>query len=239
LRLGPACERSAPPQLAAQCEHHVEDHAHAREILARETTTRLVGIHDAFGPRQLGPGQVMVGHEHAHAQGIGGIHAGDGRDAVVHGDQQGGLELRRFTHDLGRETVAVFEAIGHEGIDDRAHRTQRAQADGARRCAVGIVVRDDDHPLAALDRVGEQARGLARMQELVGRGERGEGGRELFGIGHAARGIEAGQARIASGCDEARNASRIDRAVQDLRHGARPPCGCAASASAWTVRAWR
>ena len=57
----------------------------------------------------------------------------DARDAVVDGDEQSRRSRARERDDLGRQAVAVLEAVGHEEVDvarpSRASpRTPTAQA---------------------------------------------------------------------------------------------------------------
>ena len=77
--------------------------------------------------RQRRRRQVMVGDEHAHAEAVRFGDAFDARDAVVHRDQD--VRARPGVgepHDLGREPVAVLEAVRHEVLDVGAERAQRA-----------------------------------------------------------------------------------------------------------------
>ena len=85
----------------------------------------------------------------------------DAGDAVVDGDEQVGLALRGEVDELGRQAVAELEAVGHEVVDVGAERAQRAHADRAGGCAVGVVVGDDQQALARRDRVGKQRRRVA------------------------------------------------------------------------------
>ena len=48
--------------------------------------------------------------------------------------------------DLRRQSIAVFEAIGNQVIDVRAHRTQSQQADRARGGAIAVVIGNDQQP---------------------------------------------------------------------------------------------
>ena len=67
-RLGCNVEGVARAQFGAQCEQHIEHHADARQMLARESAAGLVRIDDAGGSRQHGAGQVMVGDQHRDAE---------------------------------------------------------------------------------------------------------------------------------------------------------------------------
>ena len=92
---GARSERAAPAQLRAQRQHHVEDHAHAREVLARESRSPPGWDSRCTRHAAARAGQVMVGDQHAHAEAIGLVHAGDRGDAVVHRDEDVGLAMRR------------------------------------------------------------------------------------------------------------------------------------------------
>ena len=93
-------ERAAPAQFRAQLHHHVEDHAHAGQVLARESAARLVRVHDALGVGNLRARQMMIGHQHAHAEAVGLRDALDRGDAVVHRDEDVGSARHRLAHDL-------------------------------------------------------------------------------------------------------------------------------------------
>ena len=70
VRLVARVERAARAQLGAQREQHVEHHADAGDVLARETAAGLVRIDDARRRRQRAPGQVVVGHQHLDASAL-------------------------------------------------------------------------------------------------------------------------------------------------------------------------
>ncbi|MNC89363.1 hypothetical protein D3C83_52850 [compost metagenome] len=92
---------------------------------------------------------MMVGHEHAHAESFRFRDALDARDAVVHGDEHvGPAPFVGEAHDLGRQAVAVLEAVRHQELDGGSEGTQCAHPDRARGGAVGVVVRDDEQFLA-------------------------------------------------------------------------------------------
>ena len=101
----------------------------------------------------------MVGDERGDAEALRARHTFDAPDAVVHGDEEVGLALRRELHQFRREPVAELEAVGHQVLDVAAERAQRANADGARGGAVGVVVGDDEQALALRDGVSEESRG--------------------------------------------------------------------------------
>ncbi len=228
-------ESAAAAQLGAQCQHHVEDHAHAREMLARKAAAVLVRVDDASGFGKPGAGQVMVGHQHAHAEPVRLGDAVHRRDAVVDRDEEPRRALRRLADDLRREAVAVLEAIRHEVIDAGPHRAQRPHPHCARRRAVGVVVAHDEDALLARDRVGEEPRGVVDVMQPIGCRERLQGRGELVDARHAARREEAREARIAARRGEARAGGIVDGAHRDLRHA--PPMACARGTSATSRRA--
>ena len=96
-------------------------------------------------------------------------------------------------YDLGRQTVAVFEAVRHQIIDYRAEFAQRAHADRAGRCAVGVVVGDDQQALPRRDCVGEDRCHALDVVQAGQRRQTGDFGCELLRRSHAARGINARQ----------------------------------------------
>jgi hypothetical protein len=160
----------ARAQFGAQRQQHIEHHADARQMLAREAAARLVGVDDGRSGRQFVAGQVVIGDQHPHAQRIGARHAGHTGDAVVHGDQPIGRAARARgseIDDLRRQPIAVFEAVGHQVVHAGAQRAQPAQAHRAGGGAVAVVVGDDQQPLAAFDRVGQEARGAGHVRQLL------------------------------------------------------------------------
>jgi hypothetical protein len=202
----------------------------AGEMLARESASGLVRVHDARGLGELRPGQVVIGHEDAHPEPVRFRDALDRRDAVVDCDEPIGRSRGGLANDLRREPVRMLEAVRHDVLDRGAHRLQRLHSHRARRGAIRVVVGDDQEPLALADRVGEQARGIVHVRQPVGRDQRGELRRQLVGAGHAARGEEAGEARIDPAGHEARERIAVDGAFDDLRHTR--PGACARGAGA-------
>ncbi|MNR07238.1 hypothetical protein D3C85_1233540 [compost metagenome] len=196
VRLGQAAA-GEPVQLAqprAQGQHHVEDHPDPGQRLARKAATRLVGIDDGIGRRQLRAGQVVVGDQHREARRLGRRHAVEAGDAVVHCDQQLRLLVQRHGDDLRGQAVAVLEAVGHQIVDmRRAQHAQRQHADRAGGGAVGIEVADDDDALA-LFQCGHQQpdRRVDALQLAI----RNQPRQRLVQLGsglHATGGIQAGQ----------------------------------------------
>ncbi len=124
VRLGARRERAVGAQSRARREQHVEHHAHARDVLARERAARLVRIDDDRGRRQRRARQVMVGDQHVDAARGRRRDAVDARDAVVDGDEQARLHLRGERDDLRRQAVAELEPVGHDEVDVGAHRAQ-------------------------------------------------------------------------------------------------------------------
>ena len=149
LRLRGRREAPARPQLGAQREQHVEHDAHARQVLAGKAAARLVRVDDARGGRQDRSRQVMVGDQDGDAEVVGAGHALDAGDV----------------DDLGRESVAVLEAVRHQVADVRAERAQSAQSDRARRGAIAVVVGHDQQAGVGLDRIGEQRRRVVHVRQ--------------------------------------------------------------------------
>jgi hypothetical protein len=157
---------------------------------------------------------VVIGDEHVDPErgsGRNTLHAGD---PVVDGDEQVGVALRGQRDDLRCKPVAEFEAVGHDEVDVGAERAQSAHAHGAGGGTVGIVVGDDQDPLAARDR-GSQARRRRgdAAHRRVGR-QRAQSVVEFVDRADAARGVGARE----HGCDTRRNergGSRIRRPAHD------------------------
>ena len=204
---------AAPAQLNAQRKHQVEHDANARQVLARETAPRLIGIDDAPGVRQRVAGQMVIGNEHAHAQRIGGGDAVDARDAVVDGDQDVGiLDLFRERDDFGRQAITVFEAVGYQVIDAGAELAQRAYADRARGSAVRVVIGDDQQPLPRRNGIGKQARHAFNVVQAGQRRQFAKIRGELTRRGDAACGVYA--------CEQRMYAGPLQRFERNLRRAA-------------------
>jgi hypothetical protein len=188
---GPACA-----QFGTQGQHDVEHHAAAGDGLARKGAARLVRIDDHIGRRQRVARQVMVGHQHRNAQFVGACHAFDAGDAVVHGDDDVRLGMRREIDDFGRQAVAVLEAVGHQIVHVGAHGAQRPDADGAGGGAVAVVVGHDEQPRIGFDRVGQHHRRVMRAGQLFRRQQGLQRIVDLAAVLHAACGIETRQQRM-------------------------------------------
>ncbi|MNU84249.1 hypothetical protein D3C71_739620 [compost metagenome] len=187
---------AAAAQLGAQGQHHVEDDAHAGQVLGREAAARLVGVHDGQGVRQGVARQVVVGDDHADAGRVGGGHAVHAGDAVVHRDDDVGLAgavLASQVHHGGGQAVAGLETVGDQEVHVRAHGGQGAQSHRARGGAVAVVVGHDEQFLAGLDCVGQHAGGVRGMRQAGGRQQRRPGQPGLVGMRDAAGGPQARQ----------------------------------------------
>ena len=117
-------EHAAPAQFGAQGQQHVEHHADAGQVLAREAAAGLVGVDDARAPAGSVVGrQVMVGDDHLDAAPVGFGHAVDAGDAVVDRDDDVRALFRCGQRDdFRRQAIAVLEAVGHDVVDLGAHR---------------------------------------------------------------------------------------------------------------------
>jgi hypothetical protein len=180
-------EYAAPAQFGAQGQQHVEHHAHAGQVLAREAAFGLVRIDNHARRRQHITRQVMVGDDDVDAQPIRREHAVDAGDAIVDRDDDvGRLFARGERHDFRREAVAVFKAVRDDVVDLRSHGAQAAQRDGAGGGAVAIVVGDDRHALAGADGVSQERGGGIDVLQAGRRRQRCQLTRKLTCIEQAA-----------------------------------------------------
>ncbi len=202
VRLRAAVEPAPAAQLGAQREHHVEHHADARDRLGRKRAARLVRVDDAFRLGKRIAREMVIGDECGDAECLRASHPLDACDAVVYRHDQIGRARVREVHQFRRQAVAELEAIGHEVIDRRAELAQRAHADRAGGCSVGVVIGDDQDPLSLLDRVGEQRRSARRMQQPVGRQQPRGVQLELGRSANPPRRVKAREQRVHAGADQ-------------------------------------
>ena len=183
-------------QATAQGQHHIEDHPDPGDAFAGEGAGRLVRIDDGVGGGQLGAWQVVVGDDHLQPGRLGRGDAVQAGDAVVYGEQHLGFTLQGHGDDLGRQTVAVFEAIGHQIVDPgRAQAPQGQHAHGTGGGAIGIEVADDEDAPALFQGPRQQLhRRLDALELVIGHQPR-QALVEFFRLGHAAGGIEPGEQR--------------------------------------------
>ena len=189
-------EHAALAQECARGRQHVEHHTDAGQVLAGERAARLVRIDDQRRRRQRRGGQVMVGDQHVDAARDRRSHAVVARDAVVDCHDQARHARCGVGDDLGRESVAVVEAVRHEEVDVGTERRESAHGDRAGSRAVGVVVGDDDDALARDDRIHEPRRRAFDALEERERREPREVRLELGRGRDAARGEHAGEHRI-------------------------------------------
>jgi len=160
----------------------------------------------------------MVRDQHVNAARVRGCHTVDAAHAVIDRDDQMRRASSGQRDDLGREAVAELEAVGDEIVDLRAHCDEAAHADRAGGCAVRVVIGDDQHALAALDRIGEPLRGGFDALERTPRRQERQINVQLGDRKHAARGVDARKHRRHPRSDERRCGSG-DWTAHDL-HGA-------------------
>ncbi len=152
---------------------------------------------------------MMIGDQHAHSERVRSLDTVDARDAVVHRDQDVRiLELFRERDNFRRQPVAVFEAIGHQVIDHGAEFAQRAHADRARGCTVGIVVGDDQQFLFDGDRIGQELRHALYIAQSRERRKRARVGGQLQRRRNATRGKYLRKQRMKAGGRECRRGYR-------------------------------
>ena len=191
VRLGAVHEPPEAAQRGAQGDQQIEHDADPSQMLAGIVAPWLIRVHDPCGVRQPIAGQMMVGDQHVDAPSTRGGNALDAGDAVVDGDDQGRLPLRREGDNFRRQAVAEFEPVWHQEVDQATHRRQPAHADRACSCAVRVVVGDDQHPLTAHDGIGQACgRAVDALQGSPRRKAR-KAAIELRGGTNAARRIDA------------------------------------------------
>jgi hypothetical protein len=196
-RLGGLGVHAAAAQFGAQGQQHVEHHADAGQVLARELAARLVRVHDHRGVGQCLAGQ--VGHHDVDAARVGGRHAVDAGDAVVDRDDHIRLLPGGQFDDFRRQAVAVLEAVRHDVVDARAQHAQAAHPDRAGGGAVAIVVGHDQQLAIRGNRVGQVLGGVADALHRRRRHQFGQVGGQFGRVEHAARRQDARQRGMQAG----------------------------------------
>ena len=206
---------------AMQRRHHVERDAHPGEATRTEGRAGDVRVHDDVGVGQYRAGEVMVGDQHVDAALAGRGDTRDAGDAVVHGHDQRGRARGRQVDDLGRESVAVLEAVGHEEIDlGPAPRAQRPHDERGTGRAVGIEITDHEHSAVGSSVCEQQGHRIRDALERTHTQQPVERMRELPGSVDAACRIGAGQYRRQG--PQTLEMPRIHRPVDDLELHATP-----------------
>jgi hypothetical protein len=168
LGFAAAAEPAALAQFGAQREHDVEHDADAGEALAREAQPGWLGFTMQSASGSSSPGRwwsvISVAMPSSRARATPSTLAMPLSTVTMRSGSIG----RREVDDVGREAVAVGEAVGHQIIDLGAEGAQRAHADRAGGGAVAVVVGDDEDACAGLDGVGEQDGGFGGVSERAG-----------------------------------------------------------------------
>ena len=210
-------------QLGAQRQQHIKHHAHTGQRLAFKAASRLVRVDDHIGigqhngARQHGR-QVVVGHQHLHAQRLGTRHALQAGNAVVHRHQHvSACGFHAFCN-AGRQAVAIDHAVGHQVSHGRKvqRRTQQPEPAHAHRAgcgAVAVVVGHDADLAARRHGVGQQHGGLGRAMQGRRRQQTRQAVVQLVGAEHAACGKQLRQQRVHTGLLQGPNTAR--RRVSD------------------------
>ena len=186
-----ALEMAVLPQVLTQGHQDVKHDADTGQSPAGESLPGQIGVDDGVGGRKAGSGQMMVGDQHPHAQGPGGGNAFMTGDAVVDGQEHVGLARSGEFDDLRCQSVAIFEAVGHQIVDPaQAQRPQPLDGDGRGRGAVGVVVADDQQRAVVADGVGQAFDHGRHAGERVRSRQPAQGAIQLGRIGHVAAGIE-------------------------------------------------
>ena len=174
---------------------------------------------------------MVVGDDDVDAE-LAGALDGRGRgDAIVDRDDEvgPGSARRDDVDDLGREAVAVGDAVRDEERGADAEHREAADADRAGRGAVAVIVGDDRDAFAALAGERETLCGGAGALELGGRNHAQPLLLEVGGLGDAARGEGARDGRQEPRPDEALGGVGVVGAREDAGHReASSPEACAA-----------
>ena len=220
IRLGQAaCKTAARAQIGAQSHQHIKNHPHAGQIFALKAAAGLVGVdNDAVG-HGVG-GQVVVGDDHLQPQGLRPRHAGEAGNAVVHREQNLRAARRSHVGQLGREAVAVLEAVGHQKIHRRAHALQAFHAHGAGGGAIGIVIGHNQNVFPRQHRIGQPRGRFGAAFEALVRQKAGELVLQFGRRCHGACGTQARQQRVGAGGNQALAGVGVVGAGLDFgRHG--------------------
>jgi hypothetical protein len=148
--------------------HQLEGDPRSAEVVGSRRVIRPLRVNYRLCRRQLGAGQVVIGHHNTdacRARGANGIH---GRNAAVAGDDErgfhgpGGLESGRS------EVVAIAQTMGQEGLHVGAGQTQGAGEERRGALPVHVVVAVDQDasagPHGAYDGVHSLAHAGERMR---------------------------------------------------------------------------
>ena len=172
----------------------VEHHAHTSGVFALKRAVRLVGVDDPGRVRQPIACQVVIGHHHIDAALAGRLDPQEGRNTVVHRDQQvRGLFCSEVHH--GRtQSVAVLEAIGdHELGVFRAQQAQAQNGHGGRCRPVSVVVAYHHDLLTVLDGLGDTPRHGIHVAHTLKMQQARELGAHILGLRHPAGSAQPGQ----------------------------------------------
>jgi hypothetical protein len=163
---------------------------------------------------------MVVGDDHLQPQGLRPRHAGEAGNAVVHREQNLCAARRRHVGQLGREAVAVLEAVGHQKIHRRAHALQAFHAHGAGGGAIGIVIGHNQNVFPRQHRIGQPRGRFGAAFEALVRQKAGELVLQFGRRRHGARGTQARQQRVGAGGNQALAGVGVVGAGLDFgRHG--------------------
>ena len=168
---------------------------------------------------------MVIGNQHLNARAPGGGHAVNGRNTVVHGDQQIGGEAARAGQidDFRAETVAELKAIGHQVAHfGRAQRAQHGHTQRGAGGAVGVEVAHEKNALTPLQSLCQAPRGRIDTFQGPGRMQRAQTEIQLARGFDTARRVQSGQQRMTA--RESRRRGRVATPNPGrLRHPGAPP----------------
>ena len=144
--------RHIPAEAAGKRRHRLERQPGAAEVTEGIGLILPPGIYYCIGRRKRGPGLVVVGDQHIHAQLIGSLDAVKSNDAVIDGQYNPGLRpaLHNLFHAVGAHAKPVHEPVVCVEFNIAAHAPKIFNHDGAATDAIHIIIVINDDFLMAI-----------------------------------------------------------------------------------------
>ena len=136
----------------------------------------------------------MVCYQHVHLQLNRPPDAFQTGNTVIDRDQHVGCMLFfRFVHNGRRQSVTVVEPVRNHIISRCAQQFQATQGQGAGRCPVTVVIRNDRDLPAKSNGIRQKRSGPVNMKQTPRRNQAGKPGGQFGRVGNAARGKNPGE----------------------------------------------